>query len=1332
MKKSKFLKKSLAMLLALMLVVAMIPLSASAAAPVMRQVDVTAGGQVVQLVPGEGANTLEGEISNLSQNITLTVLAGDGNLVYYTNKATSATSDTLATESQRGEWEFTIFAADVAEYEDENGDIVIDFSVADADKPATRIDHTVVLTPVDVETTTEIERFTINNVNNQNVQLGETVIGAEHIYFTVPYDAAEIDGAQFRIRELEMASATATVSFSHNGSLDYYYTTEAATDKIVTDGNPSIMIQDEDVMTITNNGSTKKYTLHITPASGFTSFTTEEGLDAVMFTDTGDIAVLLPYGYSWGKDTISVTPVFDLDYDRATASWTSGTPITVDTDDVIVGGDTGTTFETYLEQKDRDEDENDAVSWTFRKNTEPLNQSFNTFVRQIPAEAKASTVEITYSENASREYNVYFFEPYYNQAAEITELTIGSETAVIDEANKTIDITLPMGTDVSDLNNGDSYVEVAMVASNGATVDIPMQNVSFTEPTPARARYAAFDTDDVINATNSVQIRVVSEDGLTEEFYTLNVSVSDEFVKPALTDISIQSPDGVTIDGEITTDKNNINVVNFEVPYEVYNRGELNDWKLFYTKTIGSTISYEDADGDNEALPKSGAEIGDAPYIPDPNATELTATPIDLHVSGQELSAQATSYTIMITRAAAQTTSTLSEFSLVGVPDFANRNPDLHEDTADVDSRFVYDATIKTEGDDEIIEVKVPWSVYAQWKLDETFEALATAAEGANAKVFFVSGNGDLVLELNPDGAPSVKDDVRNQIVLNNNWTLYHGAKIIVMSEQLWVNLQNVDTNGDGVGDTDIFVEEQNAPNDGMKYLSMANWNTYSTRSDMGNFTEYTLEIVQDTAGTNNELKDLKLVDGTGWTAPLSIITRGEAGRIEGSVPYALTSDITDRKTWNPVYLEYNTSPYAFVLGVENVNDTEPSYIEYGTGTWPNNVSRPWYDDNEDNYKVPTSGTEKNGVFVDMADYLALYDNNYDLALAHYFTDGNPFFLIDRNGDVYIYNGTDDGNNDPTDDVLTLNQALEENRIAVAAEDGTPYTQYVIDLDVDPANNGTEVTSFYFEEYPTRKGVIDDTNKTITVTLPYGTEYTYLTPNYTVSEGAIVIIDDPELQGKPLFPGYTDVNFSTSRKMTVIAENESDSTEYTIRVQIEERFSDVAPGAWYYDNVMDAVANEYVSGYPEDGTFKPGNSVTRAEFASMIAKAMGYDDSLAGETRFKDVAADQWYAGAITFCADNGIISGYDDGTFQPGKTISRQEVASILKNAFNLTGNSGEKFPDDSAIAGWAKENVYAVKHSGLMKGYEEDGTFRPNGLMTRAEAASILMNANRAGLIK
>ena len=453
----------------------------------------------------------------------------------------------------------------------------------------------------------------------------------------------------------------------------------------------------------------------------------------------------------------------------------------------------------------------------------------------------------------------------------------------------------------------------------------------------------------------------------------------------------------------------------------------------------------------------------------------------------------------------------------------------------------------------------------------------------------------------------------------------------------------------------------------------------------------------------------------------MEIDADGSVARIEGTIPYALTSDFDDPKTWNPVYLEYGVDDWAFVMGDD---------ITLG-GTNNGKVSL-------DGNGIPTAGTARNGVFIDIADYLEMYVNedgsqNYDLALAHYYSDGNPFFLIGRDGTVRIYNYKGNGQ------VVTIldqtntveNTALADDRLVVSSESGTNVGHYTFDLKVAPANKEAVLSSFWFEEYPTRKGIIDEATKTITVTLPYGTEYTYLTPNYEVSSGAIVTIDDPELQGKPLFPGYTDVNFSTTRKVTVIPENEDGNTEYTVRVQIEEQFSDVSEGDWFYDNVMDAAANGYVNGYT-DGTFGPTKDITRAQFASMIAKAMGYDDSLAGETRFKDVPADQWYAGAITYCFDNDIISGYDDGTFQPDKTITRQEAASILKNAFNLTGNSGEKFPDDSAIAGWAKDNVYAVKHSGLMKGDADTGNFRPTSTIIRAEAASILMNANRAGLIK
>ena len=534
------------------------------------------------------------------------------------------------------------------------------------------------LTPVDVSTDTTIERFTINNVNNQNVQLGETVIGVEDIYFTVPYDAAGNADAQFRIRELKLASATATVRFGRNngntGTLDYYYTTEAATDKIVTDGNPSITIQDGDIMEITNNNNVHTYTLHITPAAGFTSFATEEGLDAVRFADSGDIVVLLPYGYSSNGGNITVTPVFDLDYEKAEATWTSGESITVPASNVMVA-DSGDelTFSTYLEKA------NDATyqsSWTYRK--EHLSGSFTQFVRGKPSDAKASPVTITYSENASRTYNVYFYEPLFNQDAEITELTIGSETATIDQENKTIDITVPMGTDVSDLNNGTTpHVEVGMTASNGAKVTIPMRDIEFTENTEPRTRYAEdFTTTRAIDATNSVQIRVVSEDGLTENFYTLNVEVANEFVKPALTDMSLRSPDGTNYDGEITTDKG-INVIKFSVPYEVYDNTRLAGWNLFYTKTVGSTITFDSngaaAGGATTAMPKSGAELnGGEVYLPTIDGQTRAAVALDLHVSGDELSAMATSYYIEIVRENGKQESTLSEFALYGAVSYTH------------------------------------------------------------------------------------------------------------------------------------------------------------------------------------------------------------------------------------------------------------------------------------------------------------------------------------------------------------------------------------------------------------------------------------------------------------------------------------------------------------------------------------------------------------------------------------------------------------------------------------------------------------------------------------
>ena len=1307
MKKSKFLKKSLAMLLALMLVVAMIPLGAAASTPRLQQVDVAAGGEHVQLVAGSGANTYTGDISKLSQDIVVDVLVATGNRVWYTNMASSATDDSMATapnaptgSGKENVWRIRIEAADRNAYLNSDGDVEIKFSVADADKPATRLNYTILLDPVYVSTDTTITKFTLNSAASPNVQLGETVIQADDIYFTVPYDnAPDVAGTQYRIRELELASATATVSLSRDtgmGATEIYYTTEATTQKIITDGNPEVMIQDGDIMTITNNGSTKNYTIHINSAPGFVSFTTEEALDSVLFPESGNIAVLLPWGYSDNKNTVTVTPEFTLDYP---SSWVtgldSGDSMTISASKIINGARSSTgNFHAFGD----DCTDTNQVDWVDRTGAE----NFQEFMRNVefyPEKDDVATfaaqLEVNYSEEASRTYNVYFFETRLNNEALIHDLTIGSETAVIDQDAKTIDITVPMGTDISNLNSNDSsHVAMALQASNNATVEFSMtgQTATTTEidsdsnGNPTRNPVVPYSVNGVVNCTNEVKIRVESEDGLTENWYTLKVTVADEFVKPALTDVSLRSTDGTDYEGQIVTE-NGINLIKFTLPYEVYNTDQLAGWNLFYTKTVGSTITFTNASGDAQALPRSGSALtGHEAYLPqDIDDVTRATVALDLHVTGEELSAMATSYYIEITREEGKKDSTLDNMSVTVIPNFTSFDDGLFDDlhaTADVKDRFVFSAS-PSNG---TVDIVLPWSYVQQFAADEAIPVDAVVPEDANSRVFFVNKDDNLVSFDNVDWA-------RYNDTVSSLYDIAKHNEIIVLSEQMWVSMvedHDIQADGNIGGDT---------------------WGRVANlEENKGLYTVYTFKLSQAKPEKDNFLKDLRLVDGTGWTAPLSITTLSGNGVIEGTIPYALTSDLDDPKTWNPVYLEYSTSPYAFVLGVDVAGAIAPNF-----------------DDN----KLPTAGTERDGVFVDIADYLAMYDNNYDLALAAYYDDGNPFFLIDRDGTVVICNGDGDMTPILTGTIADYRNNCVENMLAVTNENGkSKYQQYTINLTVAAANTGCTVSSFYFEEYPSYAAVIDDSSKTITVTLPYGTEYTYLTPNYTVSEGAIVTIDDPELQGKPLFPGYTDVNFSTTRKMTVIAENESDSTEYTIRVRLGDRFTDVSPNAWYYANVMEAAADGYVSGYG-DGTFGPTRSITRAEFAAMIANVLGSTYSNDVDPAFKDVTSGSWANGAIAFCAENGIISGYEDGTFQPNKTITRQEAASMLRNAFHLTGSTGELFPDDSAIAGWAKENVYAVKHSGLMKGDADTGNFRPTSSITRAEAASIMVNADRAGLI-
>ena len=228
-------------------------------------------------------------------------------------------------------------------------------------------------------------------------------------------------------------------------------------------------------------------------------------------------------------------------------------------------------------------------------------------------------------------------------------------------------------------------------------------------------------------------------------------------------------------------------------------------------------------------------------------------------------------------------------------------------------------------------------------------------------------------------------------------------------------------------------------------------------------------------------------------------------------------------------------------------------------------------------------------------------------------------------------------------------------------------------------------------------------------------------------------MDDPDLYDTALFSGKYQVNFTAPRHFTVISESENVTTTYTVNVVVSDEFSDVKPDDWFYNNVMDAVANGYMTG-EGNGIFNPMGKSTRAVFACTIANALGYEapeDPSTVTTRFKDVPSTHWGAGAIAFCVENEIIGGYDDGTFRPDQAITRQEAAAILNNAFDLTASTDvSKFTDANRIASWATAHVAAVANAELMNG-DVDGAFRPTSTLTRAELASIMMNAKNHGYI-
>ena len=147
----------------------------------------------------------------------------------------------------------------------------------------------------------------------------------------------------------------------------------------------------------------------------------------------------------------------------------------------------------------------------------------------------------------------------------------------------------------------------------------------------------------------------------------------------------------------------------------------------------------------------------------------------------------------------------------------------------------------------------------------------------------------------------------------------------------------------------------------------------------------------------------------------------------------------------------------------------------------------------------------------------------------------------------------------------------------------------------------------------------------------------------------------------------------------------------------------------------------YISGY-EDGTFRPDNTITRAEAAAIIARCSSdFDENKMYSSNFTDVSGDEWYANYVGYAAEKGYISGYDGGPFKADIDITRGELAVILSKYGSFDGDGicteFSDVPNDYYATGYIK----SLYDENIVSGYE-DGTFKPDNSVTRAEAVTMM----------
>ncbi|MBD2744258.1 S-layer homology domain-containing protein [Coleofasciculus sp. FACHB-1120] len=175
-------------------------------------------------------------------------------------------------------------------------------------------------------------------------------------------------------------------------------------------------------------------------------------------------------------------------------------------------------------------------------------------------------------------------------------------------------------------------------------------------------------------------------------------------------------------------------------------------------------------------------------------------------------------------------------------------------------------------------------------------------------------------------------------------------------------------------------------------------------------------------------------------------------------------------------------------------------------------------------------------------------------------------------------------------------------------------------------------------------------------------------------------------------------------------------------------FSDVSSSYWAASFIQELAQRDVIAGFP-DGTFRPNDPVTRAQFAAMVRKAFN-KNKIRDAVNFVDLSSTYWAYSAIREAYEMGFLSGYPGNVFRPTQNIPREQVLVSLANGLNYTATNAvstdlQVYNDASSISSYARNSIAAATEKSIVVNYPVVETLNPTRNATRAEVAAFIYQA-------